>query len=207
MKIVVITDSSLKDELLTQGLQESAEITWLREPASIGTTDCIIDLLFHPDKNRVEFLRSLSSSVVMINSVSVTLKNLPENFVRINGWPTFLKRILVEASSTTDHAKVIAENIFTAFGKKTEWTPDIPGFISARVVSTIINEAYFTLEEKVSSKQEIDTAMKLGTNYPYGPFEWSEKIGLKSIYDLLQILSKENRRYEPCPLLKKEALA
>ena len=49
--------------------------------------------------------------------------------------------------------------------------PDIPGFISARVVSMIINEAYFALEEEVSSKEEIDTAMKLGTNYPYGPFD------------------------------------
>ena len=48
--------------------------------------------------------------------------------------------------------------------------------------------------------------MKLGTNYPYGPFEWSKKIGLKKIYDLLTLLAKTNARYEPSPLLKKEAL-
>jgi 3-hydroxybutyryl-CoA dehydrogenase len=70
----------------------------------------------------------------------------------------------------------------------------------------IINEAYFTLDEKVSSKNEIDTAMKLGTNYPYGPFEWSEKIGLKKVYELLTTLSHSHSRYEPAALLKKEAL-
>jgi 3-hydroxybutyryl-CoA dehydrogenase len=82
--------------------------------------------------------------------------------------------------------------------------PDVKGFISARVVSMIINEAYFALEEKVSTKREIDTAMKLGTNYPYGPFEWGDLIGVKNIYELLNELSKTDSRYTPAALLKKE---
>ena len=41
----------------------------------------------------------------------------------------------------------------------------------------IINEAFLALQEGVSTKEEINTAMKLGTNYPLGPFEWVEKIG------------------------------
>jgi 3-hydroxybutyryl-CoA dehydrogenase len=90
--------------------------------------------------------------------------------------------------------------------RKIEWTPDIPGFISARVLSMIINEAYFSLREEISSKKDIDIAMKLGTNYPYGPFEWSKKIGLIHIYSLLAQLSKTSSRYEPAPLLIKEAL-
>jgi 3-hydroxybutyryl-CoA dehydrogenase len=61
------------------------------------------------------------------------------------------------------------------------------------------------LNEKVSTKEEIDVAMKLGTNYPYGPFEWSEKIGLKNIYELLFTLSRTSPRYEPAGLLKKVA--
>ena len=69
----------------------------------------------------------------------------------------------------------------------------------------IINEAYFTLEEKVSTKEEIDTAMKLGTNYPYGPFEWGQKIGLKKVNELLTTLAETNSRYTPAALLQKEA--
>ena len=148
----------------------------------------------------------MQPAFIIVNSVHATLKDLPENFIRMNGWPTFLKRPVVEASSSNDDMKTKAEIIFKVFNKTTEWVPDVPGFISARVISMIINEAYFTLNEKVSSKSEIDTAMKLGTNYPYGPFEWSEKIGLKNVYELLTTLSKINSRYEPSALLKKEAV-
>jgi 3-hydroxybutyryl-CoA dehydrogenase len=74
------------------------------------------------------------------------------------------------------------------------------------VLAMIINEAWFTLGENVSTKQEIDTAMKLGTNYPYGPFEWCNKIGIKNIYSLLKKLSENNARYKPAPLLEKEAI-
>jgi 3-hydroxybutyryl-CoA dehydrogenase len=69
----------------------------------------------------------------------------------------------------------------------------------------IVNEAFFALGESVSTMPQIDLAMKLGTNYPYGPFEWSNKIGLKNITGLLNELSKEEKRYQPAKLLLKEA--
>ena len=83
---------------------------------------------------------------------------------------------------------------------------DEPGLVSARVISMIINEAFFALGENVSSIEEIDLAMKLGTNYPYGPFEWSEKIGLQNIYHLLHKLSQTDKRYLIAPLLEKKYL-
>ena len=76
--------------------------------------------------------------------------------------------------------------------------------LSARIIAMIINEAYYTLEAGISSKAEIDTAMKLGTNYPYGPFEWGEKIGLKNIYMLLFELSKTDDRYIVSTALRDE---
>ncbi|HVU85305.1 MAG TPA: 3-hydroxyacyl-CoA dehydrogenase family protein, partial [Puia sp.] len=81
--------------------------------------------------------------------------------------------------------------------------PDIAGMISGRILAMIINEAYHTLQEDVSTKEEIDTAMKLGTNYPFGPFEWSERIGLKNIYDLLNKLGSADERYRPADAMKK----
>ena len=74
--------------------------------------------------------------------------------------------------------------------------------IALRIIAMIVNEAYFALGDGISTKEEIDTAMKLGTNYPYGPFEWSEKIGLKKIYALLQNLGNSGERYLVAPLLK-----
>ena len=147
------------------------------------------------------------ADIVVVNDVLETAEYLPSNFIRINGWPTFLKRNITEASSNNEAIRQKAAEILGYFNKKIEWVADISGFISARVIAMIINEAYFALDEKVSTKEEIDIAMKLGTNYPYGPFEWSEKIGLKNVYELLFTLSKTNGRYNPADLLRKEAIS
>ena len=73
----------------------------------------------------------------------------------------------------------------------------------ARILATIINEAYYTWEEEVSTREEIDIAMKLGTNYPMGPFEWGRRIGLEKVADLLTVLSRNNSRYTPSNSLLK----
>jgi len=205
MIIAVIADNLLKEELSAQGISGKVQVEWLDKPAFIKDAVGYIDLLFEQNTSRIRDLQQLQPAVIIINNLIETLNNLPVGFVRLNGWPTFLKRHVAEASCNENNTRHQAETILSAFGKKIEWVPDIPGFISARVISMIINEAYFTLQEKVSTKAEIDTAMKLGTNYPYGPFEWSEKIGLKKIADLLTILARKNARYQPCELLINEA--
>ena len=60
------------------------------------------------------------------------------------------------------------------------------------------------MEEEISSKKEIDIAMKLGTNYPYGPFEWASLIGLNKIAKLLEILNLTDERYAIAPALLQE---
>ncbi len=202
--MVVITTEALKEELLAQGLQQDARVTWLAEPALETGADCYIDLLFDGDAGRLEQWTK-TGATVLVNSMN-TSAGMPPHFVRINAWPGFLKRQITEASCTDEAAKRKAEIVLGLFGKKAEWVTDKPGFITARVISMIINEAYLALEEEVSTKEEIDTAMKLGTNYPYGPFEWAHKIGLKKIYELLHQLAQINDRYQPASLLKKEAL-
>lgn len=206
MKIVVITNDALKAELLQQGMPDDVQVEWQHEIAPVVGADAYVDLLFIQSEERINKLTALQPSVIIINCVEVTLSELPAGFIRLNGWNSFLKRPIAEMAGNGEN-KIIAEKIISCFNKTTEWVADVPGFITARVISTIINEAYFTLAEKVSTKDEIDTAMKLGTNYPFGPFEWSEKIGLKNIYGLLMLLSKTNSRYTPSDLLQKEALA
>jgi 3-hydroxybutyryl-CoA dehydrogenase len=204
MKIVVIANEVLKLELTGHGIGEDIEIIWQNDFQAIEGCEIYIDLLFDPSLLTSKKFPADSKLFTILNAVETELKNLPENIIRINGWPGFLAKEIIEASAP-DHLKERTEKIFSFFGKKIEWLPDITGFISPRVISMIINEAYFALEENVSTKKEIDTAMKLGTNYPYGPFEWAEKIGLKKIVSLLELLSHTNSRYTTASLLKKEA--
>ncbi|HUR67283.1 MAG TPA: 3-hydroxyacyl-CoA dehydrogenase family protein [Chitinophagaceae bacterium] len=205
MKITVITDDILKEELLSHGLQDDAEINWVSTPEEAVDATICIDLLFVPNSDRIKILQGPNTELVIVNAVTPSLKELPENFVRLNGWRSFLKRNIAEAAAN-DTGKAKTEKIFAYFNKQIEWVPDAPGFVTARVISMIINEAYFTLEEKVSSKDEIDIAMKLGTNYPYGPFEWSKLIGLKNIDELLLKMAETNSHYSPSALLQQEAI-
>ena len=99
--------------------------------------------------------------------------------------------------------KETATGIFNLLNRKMEWVPDTPGFITPRIISMIINEAYYSLGDGVSTKADIDIAMKLGTSYPYGPFEWSELIGLENINELLQQMMKSDKKYSPAPALTK----
>lgn len=209
MKLVVLANDSLKEELLAQGSSANMQVEWITDPAYFSRhsdADAFMDLLFINEPARISLLNSNPSIPVIINYVTGTLQELPLQFVRINAWPTFLKRPVVEASGKDEMIKDKAAAIFSAFGKTTNWVPDVPGFISARVVSAIINEAYFSLEEEISTKEDIDIAMKTGTNYPYGPFEWGDKIGLENILALLSELNKEHPRYQPSPGLIKEVI-
>ncbi len=210
MQLVVLASDILKEELLSNGTSGEIDIIWIEnveEFAQFKNADGFIDLLFDGNKQRIELLKNYSSATVIVNSVIATLKKIDAPFIRINAWPGFLKRSLVEASFNDKKIKQQAERIFSCLNKRVEWVGDKPGFITARVIAMIINEAWFALGEKVSSKEEIDSAMKLGTNYPYGPFEWCDKIGTKNIYSLLNELGEINERYKPAVLLEKEAIA
>ena len=209
MKVLVLANDEQKEELLSLPVDGSVTIQWHNGSIPVekeGVLDACIDLLFDNNKARIKQLRELNIPLVVINSVITTLEELGDDFVRMNGWNSFIKRPVVEAAAKDDTRKSLAERLFSHLGRTIEWTPDIPGFISARVIATVINEAFLTVEENVSVEKEIDTAMKLGTNYPYGPFEWGEKIGFNKVVYLLEVLEKEQNRYKPSPLLKNKIL-
>ena len=104
-----------------------------------------------------------------------------------------------------DGAGPQVERLYEKLGCSFRQAPDIPGMVTARILAALINEAWYTWQEGVSSKEEIDTAMKLGTNYPLGPFEWGMRIGLHRVVGLLDVLSRTDLRYIPADSLKKAA--
>jgi len=208
MRLVVLADEILKQELLNDIGNRQVEIIWIDsvdEFSNNTNADGYIDLVFDNTNQRIELLKNFSQPVI-VNSVTDTLRDINAPFVRINAWPGFFRRPVVEASCNSNSLKEKTERIFNGLNKKTEWVPDEPGFITARVIAMVINEAWYALEEGISTKEEIDIAMRLGTNYPYGPFEWGNQIGLKNIYALLDKLGKSSNRYQPAALMKKQVI-
>lgn len=197
MKIVV----AASDEQWIELTEHRSNINWERvDDAGVFIEHANADAFFSLKNNTIlpEF-KSLKKPV-LINSVVHTIAELaaPINVFRINGWKTFLNRTTWEIAGT---ATEIPANVFNLLNIYVKHVKDEPGFISARIISMIINEGYFALEDNVSTKAEIDTAMKLGTNYPFGPFEWAQLIGLHNIVALLQKLHTSDIRYQPSELL------
>jgi 3-hydroxybutyryl-CoA dehydrogenase len=201
MKIAVLANDIQWHELTTA----AENIDWIRFLDEQDFFNCIdADIFINLYENAFAADYSTIKKPVLINSVSNTLKeiNAVKNISRINGWNGFLSRPCWEIAGTIDQT---IKDFFSTIKKVITTVPDEPGMIAPRIISMIINEAYFSLDEKLSTKEEIDTAMKLGVNYPYGPFEWCDKIGVQNIYTLLQKLSITDKRYLPSPLLQKHA--
>ncbi len=86
---------------------------------------------------------------------------------------------------------------------------DYPGFVSNRVLMPMINEAVFCLMEGVSTREGIDTVMKLGMAHPMGPLQLADLIGLDVCLDVMEVLHTGlgDSKYRPCPLLRRMVAA
>ncbi|GAC1430911.1 MAG: hypothetical protein NVSMB7_07100 [Chitinophagaceae bacterium] len=206
MKLAVVANEELKEAFLSKPIVNYANVCFVKEPENIPADAYIIfDLLFEHTTERVSILKKFLPRPVFINAVNATLAAIDQPFIRINAWPCFLKRQITEVAVLPEQEKMV-KDVFEQLGWNYQVVPDDTGMVSARIIGMIINEAYFTLEEKISTKEEIDIAMKLGTHYPYGPFEWSRQIGLKKIYAMLMQLSKGNTSYKVSTLLMHEMI-
>lgn len=205
MTIAVLADEVSKQELLAKGFAPGVEIQWADSLRSLTMLDAglYIDLLFEMDAERTARLKQALPKPVLVNAVAFSTKSIGQPFIRINAWPGFLQRQLTEIALPDSMSEENIAPVFQELNWQYRIVPDIPGMITARILAMIINEAFFTWGSGVSSREEIDTAMKLGTNYPMGPFEWSEKIGLKRIYELLKELGRTDSRYVIAPALEK----
>ena len=196
MNIAIRATEDQKKELLEKGVGKTALIQWIEPGNKLSGiyADALFDLTFNDAKPAAnEFIDDMPVFAHAVNCTGHEI-NKP-NYIRINAWNGFLSRPVVELAGGSDEYKKKAEEILKELERQFVWVADDYGFIAARVLAMIINEAYYALEEKVSTKTQIDIAMKLGTNYPFGPFEWSEKTGLENILLLLQRLSGLSSRY------------
>ena len=207
MKIVIVSGTTAPP-LFPEHATDCITVGTVEELAAHRDADLFIDLDFEGHDGsaasdaRIAALDDLLPATVMVNSVVTTLADIGRPFIRFNGWPGFADSAIHElVAPDMDVAGKMGE-FYALLGHGCRHVPDIPGMITARILATIINEAWYTWEAGVSTKEEIDTAMKLGTNYPYGPFEWGQRIGLARIVSLLNALSVTNARYKPANSLQ-----
>ena len=123
----------------------------------------------------------------------------------INSLPGQMNKNLWELSSPRVYDKTGIESFLQEQNFECKWVEDVVGMVSPRTLLMIINEAFFTIQENIASVEDIDKAMKYGTAYPKGPFEWVEKWGISNVYEILDSIHKKTGepRYKPAQAMKK----
>ena len=111
-----------------------------------------------------------------------------------------IARGLETSDQTTNAIRRAAEQM----GKETVVVNEFPGFVTSRISALVGNEAFYMLQEGVGTPEEIDKAIKLGLNFPMGPFELVDLVGLDARLNNLNYLHQTlGEKYRPCPLLVK----
>jgi 3-hydroxybutyryl-CoA dehydrogenase len=96
---------------------------------------------------------------------------------------------IVDSEATADDALELAQELFATIGKGSVLVEDTPGLFLGRTVGSIVNEAVISVGEDVASVEDVDTAMRLGANYPLGPIAWGREIGGTRVKRILERLA------------------
>ncbi len=182
-------------------------------------TEVVVDTLAHGSEAKrrlVEEIDAAAPGAALVLSSCIrwsttTLGSWSRRPERIVGFATFhplARRNVIELArglDTGDDALAAAGALVERLGKESAVVKDAPGLVFPRILSLIINEAVRSLDEEVATAEEIDIALRLGTNYPQGPLRWADEIGLDEVLAVLEGLLEEtgDDRYRPAPLLRK----
>ncbi|WP_162054017.1 3-hydroxyacyl-CoA dehydrogenase family protein [Pontibacter pamirensis] len=216
MHIVVLSGAEMAGEFKQKFPEGNKEISFSflhhhnLHGEQLQPTDIIFDFLLHRQPERLSYYAP--EQVVFCNAATVQLAALvkeaqleePCTLIGINGLPTLLNRPVLEVSLLNPEHEEKLKDVCAALGTEYLLVDDRVGMVTPRMICMIINEACFTLQEETASIADINQGMKLGTNYPKGPFEWANEMGIANVYEVLQAVYEDTKdeRYKICPLLK-----
>lgn len=177
--------------------------------------DVFIDLNLDENQQRLPFYFRFEA-ILIASAAKKSLRaqrasfvgEIEATFLGINALPTFLERPVWEVSAFDEKGLSSWENLAESWEVDVEFVEDRVGMVTPRIIFPIINEAFIMWQEGTAEPAAIDTAMKLGTNYPKGPVSWANEIGLSHVVEVLDLLYQDlgASRFTPCRLLKEKAM-
>ncbi len=186
---------------------------------SVNDSDIIIEAIVEKESAKINLFRQLDmlsnqNTILASNTSSISITQLgavtkrPEKVVGMhfmNPVPIMKLVEVIKGLRTNDETVGKIKDLCENINKVPVLVNDFPGFVSNRILMPMINEAIFTVYERVAGISQIDAVMTLGMSHPMGPLKLADFIGLDVCLDILNVLHGGfgDPKYAPCPLLIK----
>ncbi len=210
----LVEKEKLKDSDVVAAMKNLQSV---EELEGFEDSDFLIEAIVENEKIKADLFQKLDditpdSAILASNTSSISITKIAATTKRpqqvigmhfMNPVPVMELVEIIRGIQTSDETYEATSTLATKIGKTTVLGIDAPGFIVNRILCPMINEAIFLLQQGVTP-QDIDEAMKLGTNQPMGPLELADFVGLDTLLSILELLHRElgEDKYRPCPLLR-----
>jgi 3-hydroxybutyryl-CoA dehydrogenase len=196
-----------------------SRIKWETNMESAKDCDLIIEAVQEDFQVKESVFKQLDKianpdAIFVSNTSTLSLTKLSESIKRsdkvigmhfLNPVPKIPMVELVKSLHTSNETVLKVKNFASRIGKTPVEVYEYPGFITTRAIVPLINEAMHILLEGIATAKDIDTALKLGYNFQYGPLEMADSMGLDEVLTWMETLwnTLGEPRYRPNPMIRK----
>jgi 3-hydroxybutyryl-CoA dehydrogenase len=220
--IVISLDKQIEKWAITVAEKKLilSKIHKLTELAKLSECDMIIETISEDLDAKIDVFLELDAIcpphiILASNTSTLSLTELanstehPERVIGLHFLYPVSKIHLVEiirglktSEATLQIAKTFVEDLIQ---KKGILVNESPGFVTTRLICILINEAMHVLNEGVASAEDVDSAMRIGYDFHYGPLEMADRFGLDSVMAAMDRMFREfgELKYRPSFLMKK----
>ena len=190
-----------------------------QDMADLAPVDFAVEAVTENEPLKLDIFRSLdktvkAGSILATNTSSIPITRIaavtgrPDKVIGMhfmNPVPVMKLIEVVRGHATSDETFSVTSGLVSMLEKEMAVSQDYPGFIANRILIPMLNEAIFALYEGIATAEDIDKAMKLGTNQPMGPLTLADFIGLDTVLAIANVLYDgfKDSKYRPAPLLVK----